>query len=347
MKKITALILLAAALFCLAGCGSSSTSSSASAVSSSSASGEKTLKVLAAYGNKEKIFDAFTKDTGIKVEFLDMSSGEVLARAEAEGGKSMADVWFGGGLDSFIAAKNKGLLEQYQSKEIGAIPQEYRDKDSCWYGVSLVMVGFMGNTDILKQKGLTAPKSWAELKEPKYKDEVLIANPNISGTNYAMLSCILQTQGQEAGWQYFTELAKNVPFFSKRGGEPPTKVAAGEAAVGVIPLSGEFFAMRSTAPVEIIFPEDGIPWVPAGLAIFKNAQNMDSAKAFVDWALSERGQVVIRDADPRVMTRTGIAIPDIMKEFSKDKLMKVDLEIFGTERKATLEAWDAKVGKKD
>ena len=31
--------------------------------------------------------------------------------------------------------------------------------------------------------------------------DALIANPNISGTNYAMLSCILQTQGQEAGWQ--------------------------------------------------------------------------------------------------------------------------------------------------
>lgn len=340
MKKFAVLFLLAATLLCLAGCGHGSSPSSAS-------SGGKTLKVLAAYGNKEKIFDAFTKDTGIKVEFLDMSSGEVLARAEAEGGKPMADVWFGGGLDSFIAAKNKGLLEQYRSKEIGAIPQEYRDKDSYWYGVSIVMVGFMGNTDILKQKGLTAPKSWAELKDPKYKGEVLIANPNISGTNYAMLSCILQTKGQEAGWQYFTELAKNVPFFSKRGGEPPTKVAAGEAAVGVIPLSGEFFAMQSTAPIEIIFPEDGLPWVPAGLAIFKNAQNMGSAKAFVDWALSERGQLVIRDADPRVMTRTGIAIPDIMKKFSKDKLMKVNLELFGTERKGTLEAWNAKVGKKN
>ena len=345
MKKITALLLLLAALFCLAGCGSDNRS--ASTASSSQVSGEKTLKVLAAYGNKEKIFDAFTQDTGIKVEFLDMSSGEVLARAEAEGGKPMADVWFGGGLDSFIAAKNKGLLEQYESKEISAIPQEYRDKDAYWYGVSLVMVGFMSNTDILKQKGLAVPKTWAALTDPAYKDEVLIANPNISGTNYAMLSCILQTKGQETGWQYFTELAKNVPFFSKRGGEPPMKVAAGEAAVSVVPLTGEYFSMRATAPVEITFPEDGIPWVPAGLAIFRNAPNMDSAKAFIDWALSERGQEIIRDADPRVMTRKGVGIPDIMKDFSKDKLMKVNLEIFGTERKATLEAWDAKVGKKE
>lgn len=338
IKKIVSLVLVGMFLLSLVGCSNNNNATKPPE--------SKTLKVVAAYGNKEQIFDAFTKDTGIKVEFLDMSSGEVLARTEAEGGKPMADVWFGGGLDSFIAAKNKGLLTKYESKEVAAIPQEYRDKDSYWYGVSLVTVGFMTNAEILKQKGLPAPKTWADLKDPKYKGEVLIANPSISGTNYAMLSCILQTKGQEEGWKYFTELSKNVPFFSKRGGEPPTKVAAGEAAVGVIPISGEFFALKSKSPVELYFPEDGIPWVPAGLAIFKNAQNLENAKAFVDWALSAKGQKIISEADPRVMVRPDVPVPDIMKDFSKDKLMKVNLEIFGTERTATLDAWDAKIGKK-
>ena len=67
----------------------------------------KNLKVVAAYGNKEKIFQEFTKETGIKVDFLDLSSGEVLSRIQAENGKPSADVWFGGGIDSFIAAKIK------------------------------------------------------------------------------------------------------------------------------------------------------------------------------------------------------------------------------------------------
>ncbi|CQR71729.1 Iron deficiency-induced protein A precursor [Sporomusa ovata DSM 2662] len=338
-NKMLSVLLIIVFLLSLAGCSSTNTPATKTAES-------KTLKVVAAYGNKEQIFDAFTKDTGIKVEFLDMSSGEVLARAEAEGGKPMADVWFGGGLDSFIAAKNKGILEKYESKELAAIPAEYRDKDSYWYGVSLVLVGFMTNTEILKQKGLPAPKTWTDLKDSKYKGEVLIANPSISGTNYAMLSCILQTKGQEEGWKYFTELSRNVPFFSKRGGEPPTKVAAGEAAIGVIPVSGEFFALKSKAPVELYFPEDGIPWVPAGLSIFKNAQNAANAKVFVDWALSAKGQKIICEADPRVMVRADIPVPALMKDFAKEKLMKVDLEIFGTERKATLDAWDSKIGKK-
>ena len=54
-----------------------------------------------------------------------MSSGEVIARIEAEGGKPMADLWFGGGLDAFMAAKDKGLLEQYVPKEVDKIDSRF------------------------------------------------------------------------------------------------------------------------------------------------------------------------------------------------------------------------------
>ena len=66
--------------------------------------GKGTLKVIAAYDAKEKVFEEFTKKTGIKVEFLDISSGEVLSKLSAQNGKIGADVWFGGGADSFIVA---------------------------------------------------------------------------------------------------------------------------------------------------------------------------------------------------------------------------------------------------
>ena len=343
VKKIVSMLLLGVMLLSLAGCGGEKQSA---AGSGSSASKEKVLKVVASHGNKEKIFEAFTKDTGVRVEFLDMSSGEVLARAQAEGGKPMADAWFGGGIDSFIDAKNKGLLESYASKEMDAIPAELRDKDSCWYGMSLVMVGFIVNKEILQQKGLPMPKTWTALADPMYKGEILMANPSVSGTNYGMLSCILQSRGADAGWKYFAALAQNVPFFSKRGGEPPMKVAAGEAAIGVIPYTGEYFPLKEKAPVELYLPEDGVPWVPAGLAIFKNAENMDSARIFIDWVLSKKGQETIRDLDPRIMARTDVAAPELMGSFSRDQLMKADIEVFGTERQATLDTWESRILKK-
>ena len=307
---------------------------------------EGSLKVVAAYGGKEKIFQQFTKDTGIKVDFIDMSSGEVLSKLQAEKGKPSADVWFGGGLDSFITAKNKGLLEQYISPEMKEVPLKYRDKDGYWSGVSLVLVGFMVNNEILADKKLAAPKTWADLTKPEYRDEVIMANPAISGTNYALVDNLIQELGEDKAWEYFEALNKNVPFLAKRGGEPPMKVTTGEFGVAVIPMSGEFILMEGKYPVTTIYPEDMIPWVPAGMAIFKNAENLPEAKKFIDWALSERGQIVIRDEDPRAMVRNGIKTPESIKTVDMDKLINIDIERLGNEREKVLNEWNKRFGNK-
>lgn len=307
---------------------------------------EGSLKVVAAYGGKEKIFQQFTKDTGIKVDFIDMSSGEVLSKLQAENGKPSADVWFGGGLDSFITAKNKGLLEKYISPEMAEVPLKYRDKDGYWSGVSLVLVGFMVNNEILADKKLDAPKTWADLTKPEYRDEVIMANPAISGTNYALIDNLIQELGEDKAWEYFEALNKNVPFLAKRGGEPPMKVTTGEFGVAVIPMSGEFILMEGKYPVTTIYPEDMIPWVPAGMAIFKNAENLPEAKKFVDWALSEKGQIAIRDEDPRAMVRNGVKTPESIKTIDMDKLINIDIDRLGNEREKVLNEWNKRFGNK-
>ena len=275
-----------------------------------------------------------------------MSSGEVLSRIQAEGGKPSADIWFGGGIDSFIAAKDRNLLEKYESKEVEYINPEYRDLDGYWSGVSLVLVGFMTNNELLKEKNLPTPRIWKDLANPLYKDEVMMANPAISGTNYAMVNGIIQGMGEKEAWLYFKELNNNVPFLAKRGGEPPKKVASGEFALAVIPMSGEFISMEGKYPVTTIYPEDMIPWVPAGMAIFKNAENLDEAKAFVDWALSNKGQDFIRDQDPRMMVRNDIEIPKSIKNIDKSKIIKIDIEALGKNREEILKKWNDQFGNK-
>lgn len=305
-----------------------------------------TLKVVAAHGAKEEIFGKFTEDTGIKVEFIDMSSGEVLSRIKAENGKPMADIWFGGGADSFIAAKDEGLLESYKSKEAETIPAEYKDAEGYWTGASLVSVGFMVNNDLLKEKGLEAPKTWEDLADPKYKGEVMMADPSISGTNYAMVSNLVQNMGEDKAWDYFTKLNENIPFLAKRGSEPANKVCAGEFAVGVIPMTGESFVMEDQYPVTTIYPEDIIPWIPAPVAIFKDAENTEAAKVFVDWALSKEGQSFIQEKDPRFMARPDVEPVKSVENLPKDKLVDLDIEKLGTDRDDILNKWNEKFGNK-
>ena len=111
-------------------------------------------------------------------------------------------------------------------------------------------------------------------------------------------------------------------------------------------MSGEFILMEGKYPVTTIYPEDMIPWVPAGMAIFKNAENLPEAKKFIDWALSERGQIVIRDEDPRAMVRNGIKTPESIKTVDMDKLINIDIERLGNEREKVLNEWNKRFGNK-
>ena len=340
LKRVMLLVLLAIGL--LTGCQKGAETKEEKKESADG--GKGTLKVIAAYDAKDKVFEEFTKKTGIKVEFLDISSGEVLSKLSAQNGKIGADVWFGGGADSFIVAGEKGYLENYVSPEEKEMDQRFIGNDF-WTGVSIVTAGFLVNTDVLEKKGLPEPTSWADLKNPKYKDELIMADPAISGTNYAVVYNLLQSMGEEAGWAYLESIKGNIPFYAQRGSEPTSKVKNGEMAVGIIPLGGDTYKMEKEFKVKNVIPSDGLPWVPAGMAIFKEAENKDAAKAFVDWALSKEGQEFLKTVAPRMMVRKDVTPPEELKGMTVDKLMKMDIAGMGTRREEILKLWKEKMGK--
>ena len=93
-----------------------------------------------------------------------------------------------------------------------------------------------------------------------------MSNPAISGTNYAVVNALLQTKGQDEGWKYFEALNKNVDYYSKRGSDPSTKTAAGEVGIGITYINGTLDELKEQADVDVIYPSDGMPYVPEGVA---------------------------------------------------------------------------------
>ena len=306
-----------------------------------------TLNVMLAYGGAEAAFDAFTEKTGIKVEYVEISTGKALAQLQAENGNTTADIWFGGGVDSYISATDLGYLEQYVSPEAEAINPAYSDADGYWTGLALVPAGFLVNNDVLAEKILEAPKTWEDLADPKYKGEIIMASPAISGTQYAILNGTIQAYGEEKGWEVWKGINENVDFYAQGGGEPGPKCAAGEFGIAVLAMTGGTFAMEAEYPVTAVYPEDMIPWTPAPIAIFKNSQNKDAAKVFVDYFLSKEGQEALREADARIMARGDVAIPEAIGTVDTEKLIDQDVLLFGSQREALLEKWAAMVGEKD
>ena len=307
----------------------------------------RSMNVVATSEKYQELFDKFGEETNSKVEFLSMSSGEVIARIKAEGGEPMADLWFGGGIDAFMAAKEEDLLEQYQAKGSQNIKEGFKDEEDYWISKGITVVGFLVNNDVLKEKGLDAPKSWEELADPKYKGEVIMSNPAISGTNYGAVKGILDLKGEEDGWDYWAKLNENIPFYGKRGKDPEEKTAAGEFAIGIIPADKSSFDIAEKEGLTVIYPEDGIPWVPEGVAIFKNSKSLDIAQAFEDYILTPEIQQMIAELDGK---DGGQMVIEGSKGFDlglpQDKLIDVDLSTFGSDREAILNRWKELTGDK-
>lgn len=292
----------------------------------------RSLNVVATSDSYVPLFDRFSELTGAKVEFLSMSSGEVITRTKAEG-KPMADLWFGGGLDAFMAAKEDGLLDSYKSEMTDKVPERFRDEEGYYTSKGLTVVGFIVNDQILEEKGLEAPKTWKDLAKEEYKGEIIMSNPAISGTNYAALKGLLDLYGEEEGWALFEKINENIDFYSKRGKDPQEKTAQGEFAIGIIPVDKKAFDAAEDNGLSVVYPEDGVSWVPEGVAVFKDSENADVAKAFEDFMLTKEAQKMIAEIDGK---DTNQLIVEGAEGFDlglpKDKLVDEDLSTFGTKR---------------
>lgn len=337
--------------FGFAGCSSNSGSDTSSSTTTSSTTSTdssegkstsgKTLKVLCTNESYQELFDMFTKDTGAPVEFVSMSSGEVLSKLKAEGGKPAADLWFGGGVDSFISAADSGYLAQVEFDRSKDFSAGFKDENNYWFSKGATVVGFIVNNDILSEIGAEAPKSWADLTNSVYKDEIMMSSPAVSGTNYAAVKALLQTMGDDAGWEYFTELNENIPYYTKRGSDPSTRVAAGEAAVGITYIDKTLDDILADGTLEIVYPEEGLPWMPDGVAAFAGADDEEDAKLFITWLFSsDENLKALAEIDKK--TTMLLALPTIEGlelDFDTKQLLDEDISKFGTERDATLEKW--------
>ena len=307
-----------------------------------------TMKVVATGDVYGPLFEEFTKDTGVTVEVLSMSSGEVLSKLRAEGGTPSADLWFGGGIDAFMSAADDGLLEPVVFDAANDLAPEFRDADGYWYSKGITIVGFLVNDGLLEELKLDKPASWDDLTKEEYKGEIVMSNPAVSGTNYAVVNALLQTLGEEDGWAYFDGLNENIAYYGKRGSDPLNKVTADEFAIGISYIDRGVEAKTEEYPVSIVYPTDGIPWVPEGVAVFKNSDNVEAAKYFVEWLFSNDDNLrMLAEIDKKDgLKLVKPSLEGVELGYDTAILMQEDLSLFGSQRADILSRFETLMGDK-
>jgi iron(III) transport system substrate-binding protein len=287
---------------------------------------------------------------GAKVAMVRRSTGEAYATIKAEAANPKADVWWGGPAEPHLQAGEEGLLESYKSPALSGLhdwAQRLSDQSqSRSAGIYLGALGFGYNTDVLKKKGLPEPKCWADLLDPKFKDEVQMADPNSSGTAYVMLATVVQLMGEEKGFDYLMKLHRNISQYTKSGIAPVKAVALGETGVAIAFLHDMVTQRLSGAPVAIAAPCEGTGYETGAVSMVKGSKSPDLARKFFDFALSKEAQ----DINARLKihsipsNRAASVSPDAPK-LAAIKLIAYDTAKYGgsAERRRLLSKWTREV----
>jgi iron(III) transport system substrate-binding protein len=294
--------------------------------------------------------NAFEKETGIKVNFTRKSSGELYAQVKAEAQNPRGDVWWGGTGDPHMQAAEEDLTLEYKSPNMTQLQdwavRQWEQSKGKTIGIYSGALGFGYNTEQLKAKGIPEPKCWADLLNPKLKDEVQVADPNSSGTSYTMLATMVQLMGEDKAFEYLKALHKNINQYTKSGAAPAKATALGETTVGITFLHDMVTMVVDKAPVKTVAPCEGTGYEIGSMSIIKGAKNLDQAKKFYDWALTANAQKLGADAKAyQVPSNKSTPTPPEAPKLEEIKLINFDFGKYGSsaERRRLLAKWDAEV----
>lgn len=235
--------------------------------------------------------DAFSAaHPNVEVEWVRDGTTQMMARlaTEFEAGNPQPDILLIADMVTMEGLKQEGRLMAHPDADTSAYADGLMDPEGYYFSTKLITTGIVYNT-----AAPFVPESWLDLLSEEAAGQVRIPSPLTSGA--ALIHLETLTSNLDAGWGYYETLAEHNTIAAGGNGGTFNAVAGGEQLFGMVV---DFLAIRERAngaPVEFVFPSEGVSAVTEPVAILATAQNPDAAKAFVDFLLSAQGQQLAAD----------------------------------------------------
>ncbi|WP_417686889.1 ABC transporter substrate-binding protein [Roseibium sp.] len=282
-------------------------------------SGKLVLYTSQPNADAQATVDAFTAaHPGVEVEWVRDGTTKIMAklRAEFEAGSPKPDVLLIADMVTMEGLKVEGRLMAHDAADTAAYDPAIMDTDKTYFSTKLITTGIMYNTNAPMK-----PTSYKDLLKAEAKDKLAMPSPLTSGA--ATIHMVSLTSSPDLGWAYYEGLADQGANPKGGNGGVYKSIAGGEKLYGFVV---DFLPIREKlkgAPVEFVFPEEGVSAVTEPVAILSTAQNPDAAKAFVDFLISEQGQKLAADMG-YLPAHPGVQGPDGFPAREKIKLMDFD-----------------------
>jgi iron(III) transport system substrate-binding protein len=219
-----------------------------------------------------------------------------------------------------IVWKRNGWIAPYLPEEVVKnYDKDYYDADGFEVVTRVLVSPFGINTDLVKMAD--APKSFADLLNPKWAGKMVKAHPAYSGT---IMNATFQI-ARDLGWEYFEKLAKQRIMQVQSATDTPKKIALGERAI-MVDGAGYLVIRDKEAgkPVDVIYPEEGTPVATSPSVVFKAAPNPNAARLFFNWMHGREGQQILIDYARQYSAHKQAVEKPGVRKLSDIKLMKED-----------------------
>jgi iron(III) transport system substrate-binding protein len=281
----------------------------------------------------------------IEIKWVRDSTGVITAKLLAEKANPQADAVMGVAASSLALLDKNGMLEPYAPKNIGAIRAQYRDskKVPAWFGMDVWGAAICFNTVEAQKRNIPKPETWQDLTKPVYKGQIVMPNPASSGTGYfdvtAWLTLFGDDSGKGGGWKFMDALHENIGQYTHSGSKPCNMASGGEYVVGI---SFEYRANSNKAkgaPIDLVFPKEGLGWDLEAFGIHKGTKQLDAAKKLADWASSKEAMELYAN-NFAIVAVPGIAkpLPNIPSDYEA-RLVKLDFNWAAENRERILAEW--------
>ena len=242
--------------------------------------------------------NAFEKaNPDITVEILNKNTVSGIAFVKETPAGRRPDVFWASAPDAFEVLSQDQLLSKISDlanpdvpNTIGTFP--VNDPSGYFLGQALAGYGIMYNTRFIKAKKLDEPKTWSDLLQPEWFNNVGITSPSRSGTMHLTVETILQGEGWANGWNTLLRMGGNSAALTDRSFGVPDGINNGQFGAGPVI---DFFGLSSKFskfPVEFVYPDE-TAIVPANIALVSESANPEEGKKFIQFALSAEGQELL------------------------------------------------------
>lgn len=311
----------------------------AAGAASAAAQGEVNVYTYREQKLIQPLFDAFTKDTGIKVNVVSASSG-LEQRIKTEGANSPADVLLTVDIGRLEDAVQAGITQPIKSAVVEkVVPAQYRDPEGHWVGVSMRARVVYASKDRVKQDAIT----YEELADPKWKGKICIRSGQHIYNN-ALIGAVVAKQGEAKAEEWLKGLKANLAQ-KPSGGDRETArdVAAGKCDLGI--GNTYYYPLMQNNPnqkvwadaTKVILPtfKDGGTHVNiSGVVLAKNAPHKAEAMKLIEWLLGDTAQKMYADSVYEYPLKAGVPVNPAIASFGALKPDTLPIVKIGQNKKA-------------